>query len=252
MQVLDLLKTALVSKSALTDLFISNKPTLSSRFVSSDIKGEKEIKFEVKLFVQKIDDRVLYAQVSKDFADFMLSILTYPLGAVIRLLEGESSIGSMDSLYISILQLDSKYMTTKDSKKRLINPHLSCQIKLQNQILPINEKDVYYCYYLGDEFKESLIHDNFYITDGFNGGQNFEQLLLVDHSKGNPPGYVIETSTFLVTDGLVFQPSSPLSDLKYFNSLNVPPAEVKGMFVTLGLKDVRKANPLSSVNCCVC
>jgi len=240
LQVLDLLKTALVSKSTLSDLFINNKPTPRASFVSCDVKSKKDIKFNVTLVIRKADDKVIYALVDKDFADFLLSILTFPLGAVIRLLEGESSVGSMDSLYKSILLLDNKYMKSRDSKKRLANPHLGCQFKLRNQILPISNMTPYYCYYHGDNFRESLVNDCFYITDDFNDGQNCEKLYLVDHSKGGLPGYVKEATTFLVTDGLIFQQSDPLLDWEYFKTFNLEAREVNNTDVTLGIKDVRK------------
>ncbi|XP_019450719.1 PREDICTED: uncharacterized protein LOC109352988 [Lupinus angustifolius] len=51
---------------------------------------------------QKSDGKLLCAQGKEDFANFLLSILTFPLGAVIRLLQCNSSMGSVDGLYKSV------------------------------------------------------------------------------------------------------------------------------------------------------
>jgi len=43
----------------------------------------------VTLVLKKSKDKILYALVDKEFADFLLSLLSFPLGAVIHLLEGK-------------------------------------------------------------------------------------------------------------------------------------------------------------------
>lgn len=97
----------------------------------------------------------MYAQGSYDFANFLLSFLTFPLGGVLtRMFGGNCSLGSIDSLYCSILNLDgNKYFVTKEAKNRIVDPHLASQFKLRNHILPIRQpRSMFYC------------RDNSYIT----------------------------------------------------------------------------------------
>ena len=246
----------MVSQTSLTDWFLGNKPTLErSQFFPCDVKNNSDIKFSVTLVLKKSEDKILYALVSKEFADFLLSLLSFPLGAVIHLLEGKCCVGSMDLIYNSILKLDDKYMKSMDSKMRLINPRLGCQFKLSNQISEIEEKMSYYCYYQGNTFKESINQGEFYITDVFKiSEKKVRKLSLIDYpipSKGNPQGYVKDHRPFLVTDELVFKPSCPISDFEFLKSLEVPLNDVKNKAVTFGLKEVRKAKPLSPMDCFV-
>ncbi|KAF7847998.1 hypothetical protein BT93_L2381 [Corymbia citriodora subsp. variegata] len=75
----------------------------------------------LKLLVDKSNQKVLFAEGGKDFVDFLFHILALPVGTVIRLLEKTGMEGSLGNLYGSIENLNDVYI--KSSKKDiLLNP----------------------------------------------------------------------------------------------------------------------------------
>ncbi|KAI5429663.1 uncharacterized protein LOC127127521 isoform X1 [Lathyrus oleraceus] len=162
MQVLDLLKYSLLSKSSLTNLFLRKEPVLEeTSFSTYDVPNNCRNRIKLKLFLREKDNEILFAQGEEDFADFVFSFLTFPLGGVVRMLGGNSSLGSIDSLYKTILDLDGyKYLVSSEVKNRLVDPCIAPQFKLSKQILQIYEPPAssYYCY-RQRSFRESIIHD---------------------------------------------------------------------------------------------
>ncbi|MCH89682.1 DUF674 family protein, partial [Trifolium medium] len=118
-EILDLLKCALISKTPLTDIFLLKKQNLES---------------------PQLNTSVLDLHSDADFADFILSFLTFPLGGVEYLLKGNSCDSSIDNFYKSIVELDSDtYLRSSDLKDKLVKSKLAHQFKLRNQLLPFEE-----------------------------------------------------------------------------------------------------------------
>lgn len=246
-QVLDLLKYSLLSKSSLTNLFLRKEPVLEeTSFSTYDVPNNCRNRIKLKLFLREKDNEILFAQGEEDFADFVFSFLTFPLGGVVRMLGGNSSLGSIDSLYKSILDLDGyKYLVSSEVKNRLVDPCIAPQFNLSKQILQIYEPRAswYYCYCQGS-FRESIIHDQFSITSGFRVfnilNETCTKLNLLDpkSSKGAQEGYVKGPALFMVTNDLVVEPMSPISALSLLNRLETPPSEVIEEAVYIGVKEV--------------
>ncbi|CAN1269325.1 hypothetical protein LINPERPRIM_LOCUS13544 [Linum perenne] len=59
-------------------------------------------KVTLKLLVDKKGNRVLFAEAGKEFVDFLFTLLSFPLGTVIRLLSKNQMVGCLGSLYQSI------------------------------------------------------------------------------------------------------------------------------------------------------
>lgn len=72
---------------------------------------------------RKSNGEILLAQGQEDFADFIFSLLTIPLGGVVHFMEGCSSFGSIYGLYKSVIDLAEEYWTTKEVKDKLVNAH---------------------------------------------------------------------------------------------------------------------------------
>ncbi|XP_045798135.1 uncharacterized protein LOC123892395 [Trifolium pratense] len=142
-KVLDLLKLSLFSKSPLTDFFLGKKPSIDvSRFFTFDVNFSSNIQIILKLVIRKSDGKVLCAQGEQDFADLLLSFLTFPLGGINRIFDENFALGSIGGLYKSIAKLNvNKYLISKEAKNRLVDPCIAPQIKLSNQILPILEPE---------------------------------------------------------------------------------------------------------------
>ncbi|XP_073222866.1 uncharacterized protein [Cicer arietinum] len=161
-KVLDLLKCSLVSKSPLTHLFLEKKsPIERPRIFCCDFENGSNIQINVKLVIRKSDCKILFALGEKDFADLLLSFLTFPLGGVAHTLQGNCSMGSIDILYKSIADLDvDKYFTSKDAKNKVVEPRVLSEFKLHNLLIPIDKPCVQYYRY-----QQSYLHNSFVITD---------------------------------------------------------------------------------------
>jgi hypothetical protein len=210
------------------------KPTigLSSRIFCCDVENTKDIQFTIKLVIRKSDGKILYAQGGHEFADAILSFLTFPLGGVVRMFEGNCSLGSIDGLHHSILDLDeNKYFVTKEAKNRIVDPHLSPQFGLKNQIFPIRRpREKFYCH--GNSITCEKI-DYFDWTDDTD--YNLVFFLPVD-------GYVKGPKTYVVTDDLVLKESSPTSVLHLINHFQTPLNDLKEKVINIGLNEVCDGN----------
>ncbi|KAJ1389613.1 hypothetical protein SESBI_38130 [Sesbania bispinosa] len=156
-EIMDLLKCSLISKTPLTDVLLLKKQIFEnvqsideSDFDVGGVEangGDQTMK--VKIVLRKSNKTVLFALGEEDFADFILSFLTFPLGGVEHMLNGNTCLGSIDYLCKSMLDLDGNtYLTSPDIKDKLVNSQLAHQFKLRNQILPIDEVPTlnYSCY----------------------------------------------------------------------------------------------------------
>lgn len=238
--VLDLLKCSLVSKSTLTDLFLVKKPLFNqSSFTPSIVENSGTVQIKVKLVMRKSDGKVLFAEGEEDFVDFLFSFLTFPLGGVVHMLGGNSSIGSIDGLYKSIAGLnENKYLIEKEVKNRLVDPGLVPQFKLRKQMFPIHEQDSqYHCYYKRKDYNQ------FCITKGFRSYivnvESHQVLKLVDlnSSSGSLKGYVKGPAMFMATDDLVVEQMSPISAVSLLNRLKTPLSDVEEKVVAIGIKE---------------
>jgi hypothetical protein len=242
LQVLDMLKCSLLSKTPLSDLFLRQKPSLESyKFFPCHLEKESNIQIKVKLVMRKSDGKVVYAQAEQDFADLLLSFLSFPLGAVVCVLRGICSIGNIDCLYKSIVDLvESKYFVSEKAKNRLVDPHLAPIFKYSQKVLPVeNPIGQYYCFYQDENYEQSISRGRFSITDEYRSEWGKYEMLEVE----SPTGYVKGLRAYMATDDLVLTPWSQISALHLINNLEIPLHDLKEKLVTIGIKEV-KTRPL--------
>jgi hypothetical protein len=235
----------LVSNSPLTDVFLGKKPSIKRYLAfSCNFDNSRDIQFTLQLVIRKSNGKILFAHGEQDFADFLLSFLTFPLGGVVRKLNGYTPLGRIGGLYKSIVELDAnKYFVSDEAKKRLVDPCLNSDFKSRNKILPIKKpQDYFYCYYLGENCYQSSINDQFFITDEYRIDDRkcvTMKLVKVPECSASDEGYVKGLRTYLVTDDLVISPSSPISASLLINRLQIPLDDLKETFVIIGMKEVR-------------
>jgi hypothetical protein len=181
----------------------------------------------------------------KDFADLLLSFLTFPLGSVVRNVRGYSSTGSIGGLYKSIFQLDvNKYLVSEEAKKRLVDPYLDSEFKSSKKILPIKKvQDHFYCYYQGENYNQSIVNDQFFLTDEYRSDDKKcitvnPVKALKDSAMATDEGYVKGPRTYLVTDNLAISSSSPISAQLLINHLQIPLDDLKEKVVVIGANEV--------------
>jgi hypothetical protein len=244
----------MLSKTPLTDFMFRN----SNKFIHSlNPRSQSEVEFGdvstyesrqmiVKVLVRKSTREVLYAEAEEDFADLLLSFLTFPLGAVLHMLEGLSSVTSIDNLYNSMIELSSdRYLMSQDLKKKLVKPLCAAQFELRNQILPIAASCLPTFYYHTSVFeiklREALTYTPKFETNCYNHTNTL--LFFVDPkfcmSKSSSSGeYAKGPAMFMITDNLVVTPMSSVSALSYLNRSNVPLFDLKEKVIKIGVKEV--------------
>ncbi|PNY13838.1 DUF674 family protein [Trifolium pratense] len=236
-KVLDLLKCCLLSNSPLTDLFLGKKPSADvSRFSSSDVEISGNIQINLKLVIRKSDGKVLCAQGEQDFADLLLSFLTFPLGGINRIFGENFSLGSIGRLYKSIAELnENRYLITKEAKNMLVAPCISQQLKLSKPIFSILEPGVveYNCYYDGG---------NAICGQFFNAGEDMSSAAICwnlnfSNCVASHEGYVKGPAMYVATDDLIVAPLSPISALGLLNRFKIPLDDLKEKVVTIGIKE---------------
>jgi hypothetical protein len=90
---------------------------------------------KVKLLVTKSDQSVVHAEVPEEFCNILFGFLAFPLGHVIELLGGSSSISSIDNLYKSVGENMKGYMKSDGCEYVLLYPVLPPFFGYSNPLL---------------------------------------------------------------------------------------------------------------------
>lgn len=100
-----------------------------------------DVNVELKLFFDKSLDTMLYAEAGEDFVDLVFSFMTFPLGCVVKLLDGNSDVGCIDNLTNSIEILEKeKYMKHGVEERQVIHLKHNIDFHLQDLALPLAEQ----------------------------------------------------------------------------------------------------------------
>jgi hypothetical protein len=76
----------------------------------------------MKRLIDTKSERVLYAEAGKDVVDFLFSLLTLPVGTVVKILSQDFMVGSIGNLYGSVEELDDTFVRSADTKDALLAP----------------------------------------------------------------------------------------------------------------------------------
>uniref|UniRef100_A0A5B7B3L5 Uncharacterized protein n=1 Tax=Davidia involucrata TaxID=16924 RepID=A0A5B7B3L5_DAVIN len=249
-EILQLLRSSLLSKTPLTHWFLLKEgasdlielelnnmaESLDKRSATSDSK-----KMNLKLFISKSREQVLYAESGEDFVDLLFSFLTFPLGSILKLLGGKSLLGCVDNLYGSVKDLSTdNYLKSEEVKNKLLCPKLAPFSACENQLLHVEEScsPQYLLYTYGESNTESFVRPN-----GSSFGEGLGQLSMVNpkSSTGETTGgggYVKGPAKFMVTDALVVTQLSPISSISFLGKLDVPITDVDEKVVRVGEEEV--------------
>ena len=255
-----LLKRSLLSKTPMTDTFLSNKePHRISRGTRKQARTSTIIKknntgnltpieplsrpnhlenrfrkVKVKLLINKSNRRVLCLEAKEDFMNLVLSFLTLPLGSIIRLLRGHSSLGCVDNLYKSVGSSEMKdFFNSTRSKELLLNPKLPLHFTLDEQ-LPIKEED-------------PIMHKSRRCADCFRKNKVCsspwgEKLLFMNPklpgqvARGG--GFIKEETMLQINDDLTIQPLCPIHGILDLDKLGVRVSNTEEHEVEVGKKEV--------------
>ncbi|KAK2414533.1 hypothetical protein QL285_037116 [Trifolium repens] len=216
-EVVDLLKLSFFSKTPLSDFMFKKEQFVGNLDPRNQLecwigkKKEKSNIMVVKVVRRKSNKQILFVEAEEDFADFLFSFLTFPLGAVLRMLQGFSFLCSIHNLYKSVTELSSSNgLMSQELKDLLTNPPVSRQFELRSQILPICKND----------YKEYFKSYNF-----------------VDPKSPISGGYVNGGITFMVTDDLDVTPMSSIDGISYLEKMKVPINDVEEIVINIGQRE---------------
>ncbi|KAF7035098.1 hypothetical protein CFC21_046021 [Triticum aestivum] len=195
-------------------------------------KESTSSKLTMKLLVNSKTQRVLYAEAGKEVVDFLFSLLTLPVGTVVKLLSTDTMVGSVGNLYGSVEKLDDTYISREDAKKALLTPVAGCQggMLLQLEAAPPESAYFYRC--------NSSIHSypncRSYVTKvsgstckSCHTKMTTQLVEVVDPDAGAVPsaaagaGFVQRIVTYTVMDDLKVSPMSSISGITLLNKCGV-------------------------------
>ncbi|KAK8952009.1 hypothetical protein KSP39_PZI004855 [Platanthera zijinensis] len=223
--ILELLKQLLVSDTPLTDVFqgVHNEKAYKIVQVIQQpllAPSASTGKISMKLYVNKEEDTVLIAEADNDFDDLLFGFFTFPMGAVISKLGGQSGIRCMDNLYNSIEALKTaKCFRNNELIGKLLNPKLPPYFKAKNQFIKLDEEiqtqSYFTCSFASCQNSSKVGNIPFtckhYIRVIEAYQQRSRQLYVTDPKCGsnveNSGGYM-KFSRYMITDLFIRQPSS--------------------------------------------
>ncbi|ESW12418.1 hypothetical protein PHAVU_008G110700 [Phaseolus vulgaris] len=250
-EVVDLLKLSMISKSPLTDFIFEKKPRVDdfnpineSWFERGEESSDEGRRIVVRALVRKSNKKIMFTGAEEDFADFLFSFLTLPLGGVLHMLEGNSSLGCIDKLHKSISELSpDRYLRSQRLKEELANPKCATQFTISGQILPIGEVSlpVYYCNTFFDGVRHTFALSTSTRTPYYDYDKNVRLEILDGKSSIGDfwigKGFAKGPSTFMVTDDLVVTPMSSISAVSYLNRSQVPLSDLEERVISVGVKE---------------
>ncbi|KAJ4834851.1 hypothetical protein Tsubulata_038744 [Turnera subulata] len=216
-QGLELLKVALLSKAALTELLID-----------------------------KNNKKVLFAEAGKEFVDFLIALLSLPIGTAVRLLKNKTMVGSISNVYDSLENMGETYIQSRENKDAALRPRVPTLVFESGSLLPPgiealpppssdNNHKLYVCSssynhaYVTDKPNRACPCCNWIMSreavrlDGLSSKKSADNnstttTTLGGDSKG---GYVKGVITYMVMDDLSIAPMSMISGIAHLNKFGV-------------------------------
>ncbi|KAG8368391.1 hypothetical protein BUALT_Bualt15G0040600 [Buddleja alternifolia] len=188
------------------------------------MSDSEEVKFSLKVVINKEKNKVLFAEVESDFADVLLSFMTLPLGTIVRLLakhfaHQSPTIGSLNTLYQGLANLESSHFCTDTGKQILLNARNSFAPLCKKLKLNLDDSEpTKYFTCRSSSLNFVAMNRAHFKCDG-NPAKLFDREIILQSSKiqtadKNGGVFAKETTTFLITDHLQIVPNSIMDLLK--------------------------------------
>ncbi|KAK6157293.1 hypothetical protein DH2020_011541 [Rehmannia glutinosa] len=200
----------------------------------------EDVKFSLKVVINKQKSKVLFAEADSDFTDVLLSFLTLPLGTIVRTLEkhyGDKApvIGSLTTLYNGLSNLDNALFWAKCSKQMLMNPRSSSETecpKLKLNIFDETQPIKYFkCENKDCEYNKNiptvsmyfggLECDCGYLLSKEIGLRDKKTKRAVNDDSGGGGVFTINKAYFIISDDLQILPSLTGSIIRILSNLSI-------------------------------
>ncbi|KAF7133515.1 hypothetical protein RHSIM_Rhsim09G0162600 [Rhododendron simsii] len=187
----------------------------------------------LKLLIDTKKNRVLFAEAGKDFVDFLFTLLSLPVGTVVRLLNANRMVGCLGNLYQSVESLSDTYMEPNQSKEVLLKPKAAVCSTEASLLLTGDDVDapapavkkVYQCAKLTGNCRRYFTYDPkatcpicFY---PMSTELTFVPTKVANTGLSGEGGFVKGVVTYMVMDNLVVMPMSTISGIALLSKCNV-------------------------------
>lgn len=114
-------------------------------------KSSEEPKFTLRLIVDEEKNKVVLAEACREFVDVLFSLLTLPMGTIVRLLENHRksepvTVGCFNNLYRSVVEMGRDSFETEACKQMLMYPRTVRDVQCKRLKLHINPTEDIKCF----------------------------------------------------------------------------------------------------------
>ncbi|KAK4284121.1 hypothetical protein QN277_000993 [Acacia crassicarpa] len=206
-------------------------------------------KVSLKLLIDTKEKRVLLAEASKEFVDFLFNLLRLPVGTVTRLLTKKGMVGCLGKLYESIENLSDNYLNIPPQDKNILlkpsTPFASGYLLLANDdnINSSGTSNLYMCskrcsYVVTSADNTACPSCQRHMNHTVQFVGNDRNATQVIGASGGEGGFVKGVVTYTVMDDLEVQPMSTISTVALISKLNVKDiASLQERVVELGMEE---------------
>ncbi|EEF30403.1 conserved hypothetical protein [Ricinus communis] len=183
-------------------------------------------KLSLKLLIDKKADRVIFAEAGKDFVDFLFSLLSLPVGTVIKLLTNAKMVGCIGNLYESLENLNDAYMQPNQNKDSVLNPLVpkpatGVPLLLTGADLQPTKRKLYNCPNNHRCVTDRINARCSYCTHNMSQEVQFTGMNNPTANKTSEGGYVKGLVTYIVADDLSVSTMSIISGVSMLKRFKV-------------------------------
>ncbi|KAK1385912.1 Protein kinase domain-containing protein [Heracleum sosnowskyi] len=232
-KILDLLKFSLVSKSPLTEAFLELIPLnyssvsklkngpgnvdYSQNMASSSTKTEETI--SLKLIINSVNNKVLYAEAANDFVNLLCSFLTFPIGFLFQKNLNLPFSGCMDNVYKSINTIEAELFKSVMMKDTLLESKLAPGLAQLKKVISIEDATNPTCRDLISHYKAERRYAKSWSCSG--------ETVIAN-------GFIKGPSSFMIMDNLAVMPLSSISGLRLIETMQIPFDKIVEKEVVMG------------------
>lgn len=220
-------------------------------------KNGKDVKLSLNVMINKERTKVLFAEADNDFANILLSFLTFPLGRIVKILEKHYAdeapvFGSITSLYKSLANLDDTLFSTTAAKLMLLDPKSCSDSICRNLKIDISssvETKYFGCGSCVSNRPSNTILFMYYGgTAACQCGRPLNTEVSVGDSEEYAGVFTIKNPSFIISDDLRMAPYSE-GIFQTLRNLGVGAAETAELWnVSLGTDEVNLVSACFNLN----
>ncbi|KAG7553784.1 hypothetical protein ISN44_As11g001050 [Arabidopsis suecica] len=206
-------------------------------------ESSEEPKFALRLIIDEEKEKVVLAEAGRDFVDVLFSLLTLPMGTIVRLLEKhrKSEFGCFSNIYKSVADVGVDNFETEACQQILLNPRSVKEVQCKRLKLNINPTDCLK-FFKCRSFAACNLCSNFSGSECVCGELMDQEIDLSeeDQVQNDVDGVFVKgRSSFIITDDLNVYVGSTGLVLKTLSRLNCSDVSKLGeKFLDIGIEEI--------------